>query len=88
MAEDKMYFFLTSQSGTGEVILFSGSPTMANLQMQAQCHPVVLPSQNVSFPTAQKGEWKHGHLPLILFLPWTRSHSTSAQSNFSGSWEM
>lgn len=67
MAEDKMYFLLTSQSGTGEVTFFSGSPTMANLQMQAQCHPAVLPSQNVSLPTAQKGERKHGDLPLILY---------------------
>lgn len=67
MAEDKMYFLLTSQSGTGEVTLFSGSPTMVNLQIQAQCHPAVLPSQNVSLPTAQKGERKHGDLLLTLY---------------------
>ena len=66
MAEDKIYFLLTSQSKAGEVTLFHGSSPVVNLLMQVQFHPAVLSSENVSLPTAQKGKKKPGDLLIAL----------------------
>lgn len=81
MAEGNVYVLLTSQSGAGEMTLFYGSPTMVNLPMQATFHPSVLPSQNSSLPTVQKGNRKRGDLPRTLYCLGLEVICTLAQTN-------
>lgn len=84
MAEDNVYFFAHITSDAGEATFFHGSPTMVNYiphYMQDTFHLLVVPSQNSSLPTVQKGIRKHRDLLLTLYCLGPEVIGTLAQTS-------